>query len=363
MGEPGSTSIDPETPPGGEVRRPSPLRPAITGIAVVAVIGGLYFARPALAPVLFAIVIALLLSPLVESLARWRVPRALAAALVVLSLLGFAGALLKYTWTPAREWIDRAPQTMRTIERKLRPLAGFVAKVESVTEQADRITEAGAAGKDRPAPVATSESKGLVASTQEWVVALVSVLVLCYFLLAGGPALIARASAWLPGRTGSRRALLVTEAVRRQLADYFAAVTLSNAVLGTATTVVMYVLDMPNPLLWGVVAFALNYVPYAGSAITFVLLAAVALVSFEGITAALLVAGAYLVLSTLEGQVVQPMLVGSRLDLEPVVIFLGLWFGGWLWGVAGVVLAVPVLVAVKAIAVEMERTRGGQQSP
>ena len=123
--------------------------------------------------------------------------------------------------------------------------------------------------------------------------------------------------------------------------------------LGIATTVTMYWLGMPNPLLWGVVAFVLNYVPYAGSAATLVLLTVVAVVSFDSLGKALAAAGCYLVLTTVEGQVVQPILVGRRLDVRPLVVFLSLWFGGWLWGIAGVALAVPLLVAAKALRLEL----------
>ena len=119
--------------------------------------------------------------------------------------------------------------------------------------------------------------------------------------------------------------------------------------LGVGTAVTMNALDMPSPLLWGALAFTLNFVPYAGSAVTFVLLTIVALVSFDGVGKAVAVACTYLALTTFEGQILQPILVGRRLDLSPLAVFLGLWFGGWLWGIAGVALAMPLLVAAKAV--------------
>jgi predicted PurR-regulated permease PerM len=153
------------------------------------------------------------------------------------------------------------------------------------------------------------------------------------------------------------RAGAVALRVRAELGRYFGAVTLSNSVLGVGTASAMYLLDMPNPLLWGVLAFVLNFVPYAGSAMTLVLLTVVALVSFDGVGKALTVAGVYLILTTLEGQVLQPVLVGRRLDVSPPIVLLGLWFGGWLWGVAGVALAMPLLVSAKAALREVERSR------
>jgi predicted PurR-regulated permease PerM len=112
----------------------------------------------------------------------------------------------------------------------------------------------------------------------------------------------------------------------------------------------MWALGMPNPVLWGAMAGVLNFIPYAGSATTLVVLTIVAFVSFDDIGNVLLVAGSYLGLATIEGQVVQPLLVGQRLALNPIIVFLALWFGGWLWGIAGIVMAVPLLVTLKVVA-------------
>jgi len=111
--------------------------------------------------------------------------------------------------------------------------------------------------------------------------------------------------------------------------------------------------------LWGVVAFLLNYVPYAGSAVTLTLLTVVALVSFDGLGRAFAVAATYLALTTIEGQILQPVLVGRRLDVHPLVVLLSLWFGGWLWGISGVALAMPLLVTAKAFAMELSTQPGG----
>jgi predicted PurR-regulated permease PerM len=326
---------------------------ALILIATVVCIGALKLAQAAVVPVLFAVFVALLLSPAVDGLRRRQVPRILAAMLVMTVLLAIVGACLSVTWKPARDWLDAAPATFRKLEAKVRPVTRFISKVESVSTQAERMTEPSTARRDAPTPVAL-ESKGFVQSTQEWVIAIVSMVFLTFFLLATDLGRPAR-----DGPEGGRegRAVLVYERVRADLGRYFSAVTLSNLVLGTGTAIAMFMLDMPSPVLWGVVAFALNFIPYAGSATTLVLLTVVALVSFDGATKALTVAGIYLLLTTLEGQVLQPVLVGRRLDVSPPVVLLGLWFGGWLWGVAGVALAIPLLVSVKAALREVERSR------
>ncbi len=342
------------TPVGGPSRPMNPwILRSLTVLTAIALITGLKFAQAALVPVLFAVFLALLLSPAVEMLALRRIPRVVAAAFVVLVLVAVVAAALNATWQPARDWLETAPATLQKLERKLRPVTRFIAKVESVSTQAERMAEPGTDTREEPAQVAL-EAKGFVQSTQEWVLALVSMLFLTLFLLATDLGTLGQRA---PPGTPWQAAGTVFLHVRGELGRYFGAVTLSNLVLGIGTALAMHWLDMPNPLLWGVMAFTLNFVPYAGSAITLMLLTAVALVSFEGVATAISVAGTYLLITTLEGQVLQPVLVGRRLEISPPVVLLGLWFGGWLWGVAGVALAMPLLVSVKAAVQEIERNR------
>ena len=320
-------------------------------IAGVVVLCALKLAQEAVVPVLFAVFVTLLLSPAVEALARMRVPRVVAATLLVVALVALVAAGLSVTWRPARDWLETAPATMRKLETKIRPMTRFIAKVESVSTQAGRMAEPASKPSSDPTPVSV-EPKGFVESTQDWIITIVSMLFLVLFLLATDLANV--------GRQGSpdapwRRFGQVFERVRSELGRYFAAVTFSNSILGAGTALTMAWLDMPNPLLWGVIAFLFNFIPYAGSATTLALLTIVALVSFDGVGKAVSVAGTYLILTTLEGQMLQPVLVGRRVDISPPIVLLGLWIGGWLWGVAGVALATPILVSAKVAAQEFSR--------
>lgn len=337
-----------------------PAQQALIIIAIIMLIGTLHLARSAIVPVLFAMFLALLLSPAVNALARTRVPRALGAALVMVSLVAMVAMALNATWRPARGWLDAAPATMRTLERKLRPVTRVIAKVESVSEQAGRVTDPAAAATDAGRPsVPAIADKSAMQNTQEWLIATVSMLIVTYFLLAAGPSLLIRfGAAWSGGET-DRRLLQIATTISEDLGRYFATVTLSNLLLGLSTTATMHWLGMPNAVLWGVVAFLLNYVPYAGSAVTLTLLTVVALVSFDGLGRAFAVAATYLAITTIEGQILQPVLVGRRLDVHPLVVLLSLWFGGWLWGISGVALAMPLIVTVKAFAMELSIQPGG----
>ena len=340
-----------------------PAQQAVIIAAIILLIGSLHLARSAIVPVLFAMFLALLLSPAVNALARIRVPRALGAALVMVSLVAMVALALNATWRPARGWLDAAPATMRRLELKLRPVTRIIAKVESVSEQAGRVADPAAAGTDverLPAPAIADKSA--MQNTQDWLIATVTMVIVTYFLLAGGPSLLVRFGAtWSGGPTGMRLLQIATK-ISEDLGRYFATVTLSNLLLGLATTATMHWLEMPNPLLWGGVAFLLNYVPYAGSAVTLALLTVVALVSFDGLATAVAVAATYLALTTIEGQILQPVLVGRRLDVHPLVVLLSLWFGGWLWGIAGVALAMPLVVTAKALAIELATQPAGDRA-
>jgi predicted PurR-regulated permease PerM len=322
---------------------------ALVLIAALLAIGALHVAKSAIVPLLFAVFLAMLLSPAVALVQRTGVRRAIAAGIVMISLIAVVGFGLNATWRPARDWLEQAPQTMRTLERKLRPVTGFIAKVESVSEQAGRVTDPGAAKNGAAVPATAAEKKSTIANTQEWLITILTTLVVTYFLLAAGSSLLVRIEASRGARRINMRLLHLAATISDDVSRYFATVTLINLGLGVATTAAMYWLGMPNPLLWGVVAFVLNYIPYAGSATTLALLTVVALVSFDGLGRPLAVAGCYLFLTTLEGQFVQPVLVGRRLDVSPLIVFLSLWFCGWLWGIAGVALAVPLLVTAKAL--------------
>jgi predicted PurR-regulated permease PerM len=229
-------------------------------------------------------------------------------------------------------------------------------RIDVVTNRAGHLTDAGsAAGGGTASPAAKvaatpSDSDGLLAETRAALVAAVTVIILTLFLLAAGPPVLARMTAAFASDAHAGHALRVIEAVRSEVGRYYATIALINLGLGAATFGAMMALGMPNPLLWGVLAGVLNFIPYVGSATTLLVLAVVALVSFDGAERVLAVAGSYLALATIEGQIVQPLFVGRRLELSPIIVFLALWFGGWFWGVAGVVLAIPSLVALKVAA-------------
>jgi predicted PurR-regulated permease PerM len=179
---------------------------------------------------------------------------------------------------------------------------------------------------------------------------------LSLFLLAGGPPMLARMAGAFASEVKRDHMIMVIEEVRREVGRFYATSTLINIGLGLATGLAMMWCGMPNPFLWGTVAAVLNFIPYAGPTTTLLVLTLVAVVSFDSLGQVLVVAGSFLALTTVEGQFVQPLLVGRRLKLNPMLVFLVLWFGGLFWGIPGIILATPALAALKVIAAH---SRGG----
>lgn len=347
---------------GNNVHR-MPARPAdrrwsaSRGLLLLAVGALLYVARQAFVPVALALLAALILSGPVEALHAKKVPRGLSAVLIMLAVLGVFAITLNLVSEPAQQWFSNAPQTMRVVKQKIRPLARVIDRIQEIRNNAGNI---GSSAKPQALPVsavAISDAPAMLDATRVAAVSIATVVILSVFLLTGGPPMLARLATAFAGDVQSAHVIGILEKLRREVGRFYLTTAMINLGLGTATTILMTVLDMPAPLLWGTVAAILNFIPYAGSATTLLLLTSVAIVSFDSLGHVLAVAGGYLALATLEGQVVQPLLVGRRLALNPVIVFLALWFGGFFWGIAGIVLATPALVAVKVYA---ENSREGK---
>jgi predicted PurR-regulated permease PerM len=333
-------------------RRPARKITAIRILTVLAVGTLLYFAHVAFVPVALAALCALVLSGPVELLRCVGVPRGVSAALIMLVILGIVVGLADLLSEPAQHWFAEAPHTVRVIARKIRPVAQFISRIDELRSSAGNIGNAAHAPAPQPAASAPQESGPalLFDVTLGVGISSLTVLILTLFLLAGGPPMLARMTSALVSDLQSARVIDLIDKVRREVGRFYVTTALINVALALATGCAMMWCGMPNPFLWGTVAGVLNFIPYAGPTTTLVLLSSVAFVSFDGFAHVAAVAGSFLALTTLEGQVVQPLLVGRRLQLNPVLVFLALWFGGMFWGIAGIVLATPALVALKVLA-------------
>ncbi len=341
-----------------EVKKSKPLLASVRWLLYGAIGTLLYFGRAAFIPVALGLLIFLVLSGPVEALYARRVPRSLSAALMIALIIGAFAALGNHLSEPAQKWFAAAPHTVRLIERKIRPFAQVMARIGELRLAAGNI---GSAPPASGQPVATSVPAAapapqesapamLLDVTRTVVLSFVTIIILTLFLLAGGPPMLARMTAAFASDLKAAHIIACIEEVRSEVGRFYVTTALINVGLGIVTTIAMMLLGMPTPYLWGTIAAVLNFIPYAGATTSLIVLTIVAVISFDGLGHAAAVAAAYLTIATIEGQFVQPLLVGRRLQLNPMLVFLALWFGGFFWGIAGVILATPALVALKVVA-------------
>ncbi|MGR3631382.1 MAG: AI-2E family transporter [Limimaricola soesokkakensis] len=312
-----------------------------------------YFARDVLLPIVLAVLLTLTLRPLVRGLQRIGIPPGFSAVLLMLAIgLGFAIAGY-FLSGPIGEMAARAPQIGSEVQSKL---AGLMDRFASIQEVGKQVTEmadaAGATDGEEKVEVVVDQS-GLipeaVGSVASITSSLVAAMILTLFLLASGDFYHRRIVEASPKLHDKKRALTIVRDVEKQISRYLAAITMINAGLGLAIGVALWILGLPMPHVWGTLAFLLNFMPFIGAIIGTAAVGAFALVSFDSVPYALLAPLSYFALTTIEGNFVTPMLVGRRLELNIVSVFVTVAFWIWLWGVPGAVLAVPFLVVVKAI--------------
>jgi predicted PurR-regulated permease PerM len=317
----------------------------------------LYVAHVAFIPIALALLCALILSGPVEALFKLHVPRGLSATIILLGIMGMVVGAVNLMWAPTQEWFAAAPQTVKVIKRKLNPVIKVITHVEELRTSAGNI---GATGQPAGSSAAADKESApvlIIDATREAMVSLLTFTIVTLFLLTGGPPMLARMTAAFVDDLNAGHVLSIIEKVRGEVGRFYVTTAIINVALGCATTGVMMLCGMPTPYLWGILAAALNFIPYAGSTVTLITVTLVAFVSFDGIGRVLAVAGSYLLLAMLEGQIIQPLFVGRRLKINPLLIFLALWFGGLFWGIAGVILATPALLTLKVIA---EHSIGGK---
>ena len=322
-------------------------------VAICVAFTALRLGRDLLIPVVLAVLLALVLSGIVETLRRYRVPRGVSALVLLLLISVAMGGVLHAVWTPARQWIESAPRVLRTIEHKTRSAQSVVRRIDAIARRASALAGAGDPPGAAPAPAPPASwvsAMDVVESTSGVAAALLMGAALTLLLLAAGPPTLARMTAPIASEGRAVQALRVIDAIRVELGRYYGTLALLNLLFGTATSLLMWSLGMPNPMLWGALAAVLNFIPYLGCATTFVILTVVAFVSFDGIGKTLLAGTSFLLLAAIEGHIIEPVFVGRRLDLNPIVVLVALWLGAWMWGIAGMVVALPVLVATKVAA-------------
>lgn len=310
-------------------------------------------AEVVLVPILVAILIGLVFAPAVRLLERWHVPRVIGSLLAIVFAVTLVGVVFASLAQPAREWAARAPRAMAHLESSLRDLRR---PLQAASEAGEELGKLAGMGSDRgrqmidttPSMVtqAMSAAPGLIA---EFAVT----IFLAFLFLLHGDGLLRKFVTLAPHLRAKRDLVAATRQAQHELSLYMITITLINAGLGLVTAAALYLLGVPDPLLWGGIAALLNYAPFIGPLVTALLLAFAGFAEFASPLQALAAPAAFLGLHLVEGQIITPHLVGHRLALDPVVVLLALVVLGWAWGAAGLLIAVPLLSCAKIIAERM----------
>lgn len=323
----------------------------------------LYIGRNLFVPIAVAIFAYLTLRPVTACCSKIGIPSAVSAAIVMLVLgllIGGGGYLLS---GPAQEMVAEAPEAMNVAKKKLRFVFDRIESVNQATEEISTAAEVSESPEEKPVPVeikqpAWSTNDTIVSGTGNMVSFFSIAAVLLYFLMASGDSLLRNIIRALPTFSSKRRFVEAVDNVQDALSSYLAQVTAINAGLGVAVGVAMWLLGVPSPLLWGVIAMVLNSIPIVGALCGVAMVFFVSLVTFEQGSYAFVVAGTYLALTSIEGQFITPSIIGRSMKMNSVLVFLSIVVWGWLWGVMGVFLAVPFLIAMMMASEKCEAMSG-----
>ena len=321
---------------------------AITGIFVLAIFYTLNATAEIAIPLVFALLFKLLLQPGVRLLNRVKVPQplgALAMIILLFAVLGGGGYLLT---GPATAWLERAPESLPRLQQHLRVFKRPIQQVQEATKQVEQLTQNPGEGK----PIAV-KGPGLVdylfSGTRRLMSGMGITVLMLFFLLSSGELFMRRLVEILPNFRDKKRAVEMSREVEENVSAYLLTISVMNALVGVAAGLSMWAIGIPDPILWGALAFTLNYVLILGPLTGIALFFLAGLMSFDALWQALIPPGAYLIIHMIEGEWVTPMLVAKRFTLNPVLVIGSLIFWDWMWGIPGALLAVPMLAVFKIV--------------
>jgi predicted PurR-regulated permease PerM len=339
-------------------------------LTMLAVLYTLFFAAAIILPFVLALVLALVLGPAMRLLnRRLRIPRMIAALLLIVALFSVVGAMGYALSVPASGWIAKAPQSLPALVDKLRFLERPIQLMQHGVQQLQNLmSQSGdqpdAQNAPRPGPAAPQSSNvggslmGIGSSVLQGGRAFLgegfTLMLLLFFFLASSDALLRRFIEILPHLDEKRRAVSIVTEIENNISRYLLTITLMNALVGLFAGLAVWLLGMPDPLLFGTLAFLLNYIPIIGPVTGMVIFFFVGVFTFPSIWQAFIPAGIYLGIHVLEGETITPMLLASRFTLNPVMVISSLMFWDWLWGIPGALLSMPLLAVTKIVCDHIE---------
>lgn len=355
-----------------EIMMPVDLRSvSLTILAAVAVIAALYYAQAVLTPLVLGILISYALEPPVTKLTSWRIPRTLAAAIVVFTLAGVGAVMLYELRGQANAIVEQMPEAARrlrhTVERGRAAPPTAIEHVQKAATELEKAADAAAPPPQQPGvtrvqvenpPIKVSDyllwgSVNLATAVMQ----VILIVFLAFFLLASGD-LFRRKLVKIAGPSSKRVTLQILEEIDRQIEHFLIVQVATSVLVGVLTWLAFSWLGLHQAAMWGVMAGIFNSMPYFGPVLVTGATAMIAFLQFGTIHMALITGGVALAITTLEGMLLTPWLTSRAARMNAVAVFVGLLFWGWLWGVWGMLLAVPMLMVMKAVCDRIEELNG-----
>jgi predicted PurR-regulated permease PerM len=328
---------------------------AVVTLAIIAVVWALSVAAEVIVPLLLAMMLKLMLQPVMRFLSRRvRLPMTVAALLLIVALFSIAAGIGLTIAVPAAGWIKKAPQGLTTLQNQLSLLRGPFASVQYVLQEMEHMASPADGSADTVVAARSSTDFGsvilsILLGTQQFFGRLVVLLVTLFFMLAAGDSMLRKLVEVIPDFQKKKHVVYIANEIERNISGYLVTIAAINAAVGAITGAAMYFCGIADPLLWGTVAFLLNFIPIVGPLIGVGTIFLVALLTFGHPVPALLTAAIYLGVHITESQLATPMLIARRFTLSPLLVIISLFFWYWLWGIPGALLSVPLLAACKIV--------------
>jgi predicted PurR-regulated permease PerM len=318
------------------------------GLFALAMLAAAIVAREIVVPFVFAILLKLLLQPAFRILERLHIPRTIAALLLILTLFGTVVGLGTAISNPARTWAAKLPEGIPRLQERLHFLREPVDTLQRFLQQLEDFGETAQSPISASAQGPTLLSK-LFTGGRSFASGFFTTVLFLFFLLVSGDIFLHRLVEILPRFRSKRQVVEISQRIETDVSAYLVTITIMNAAVGIATAAAMWFTEVGDPILWGTVAFFLNYVPILGTAFGVLIFLLAGLLTHETLWQALLPATLYFGFHLIEGEAVTPMLLAKRFTLNPVLVITSLAFWFWMWGIPGAILSMPMLAITKII--------------
>jgi predicted PurR-regulated permease PerM len=339
------TTTEPET-----IDLPSdPVVVMLACLLVLALLGVAYVAAPIVLPIVLAVVLNLLFQPGMRALENLHVPRSLGALILILVFFGAIVAIGAAVSGPATEWATKLPSGIPRLQERLQFLSQPVSTLQTFLQQIDGFISGGGASAGGHAASGSAIATILFTGTTHFASSFFETILILFFLLVSGNTFLKRTVEILPSFKGKRQVVELSQQVEENISMYLVTITVMNTAVGVATGLAMWLLGLGDAILWGVVAFLLNFVPIMGPLFGVGIFLLAGLLVLDPLWMAMMPAALYLAIHVIEGEIVTPMLLARRFTLNPVLVIISLIFWFWMWGVPGAILAVPMLAITKIV--------------